>query len=315
MSSKLGEGTTFSVYLPISKNAFEVQWIVEGVNIGENKDLPIKKLSQTVDNQNIKVIDKQKQVLLIAEDNEDLREYIKEIFINDFQIIEADNGIYALKLAQENLPDLIISDWLMPLMTGVELCENIKINAKTSHIPVIILTSKSSNESKIMGLETGADDYITKPFNANLLEVRVKNILENRKKLRELFNHFPKIKTKEIVLNSTDEHFLERAIKIVEENISNVNLDIALLEEELKMSNMQIYRKLKSLTNLSGNEFIKNIRLKKAVQLLESENYNVSEIAYKVGFNDPSYFTRMFKKQYGKTPSEYFEKNFEVKNN
>ena len=313
VSSKLGEGTTFSVYLPISKNAFDVKWIVEGVDIGENKDFPIKKSVQIVDNQNVEVIDKHKQVLLIAEDNDDLRDYIKEIFITDFHILEAENGIYALKLAQENLPDLIISDWLMPLMTGVELCENIKTNAKTSHIPVIILTSKSSNESKVMGLETGADDYITKPFNANLLEVRVKNILENRKKLRELFNHSPKINTREITLNSSDEHFLERAIKIVEENISNANLDIALLEEELKMSNMQVYRKLKSLTNLSGNEFIKNIRLKKAVQLLESENYNISEIAYKVGFNDPSYFARMFKKQYGKVPSEYVEKGFEVK--
>ena len=315
VSSRLGEETTFSVYLPISKNAFDIQWIVEGVDIAENKDFPPKKMSQTFGNQDVEVFDKHKQVLLIAEDNEDLRDYIKEIFINEFQVLEAENGIYALKLAQENLPDLIISDWLMPLMTGIELCENIKTNAETSHIPVIILTSKSSNESKIMGLETGADDYITKPFNANLLEVRVKNILENRKKLRELFNDSPKIKTREITLNSSDEHFLERAIKIVEENISNANLDITLLEEELKMSNMQMYRKLKSLTNLSGNEFIKNIRLKKAVQLLESENYNVSEIAYKVGFNDPSYFTRMFKKQYGKTPSEYFERNFEVKNN
>ena len=163
-----------------------------------------------------------------------------------------------------------------------------------------------------MGLETGADDYITKPFNASLLEVRVKNILENRKKLRELFSNSPKIKPREITLNSSDEHFLERVIKIVEDNLNNINLDVAFLEDELKMSNMQMYRKLKSLTNLSGNEFIRDIRLKKAVQLLESENYNVSEIAYKVGFNDPSYFSRLFKKQYGKAPSEYVEKGFEV---
>ena len=210
------------------------------------------------------------------------------------------------------MPDLIISDWMMPLKNGIELCQSIKTTANTSHIPVIILTSKSSNESKLMGLETGADDYITKPFNANLLAVRVKNILENRKKLRELFSISPKIKAREITLNSFDEHFIERVIKIVEDNISNVNLDIAFLEEELKMSNMQMYRKLKSLTNLSGNEFIKNIRLKRAVQLLESENYNIAEVAYKVGFNDPSYFTRIFKKQYGKVPSEYIEKSFEV---
>lgn len=312
VSSKLGEGTTFSVYLPINKKAFDSQWIREEPTILDTQKLQTKNILQTIDNQDIEVIDKDKPLILIAEDNEDLRTYIKEIFIHDFQILEAENGLAAQKMAQENLPDLIISDWMMPLKTGVELCHNIKMNPNTSHIPVIILTSKSSNESKLMGLETGADDYITKPFNANLLTVRVKNILENRTKLRELFSNSPKIKAREITLNSSDEHFIERAIKIVEDNISNMNLDITFLEEELKMSNMQLYRKLKSLTNLSGNEFIKNIRLKKAVQLLESENYNIAEIAYKVGFNDPSYFSRIFKKQYGKVPSEYIEKSFEV---
>ncbi len=312
VSSKMGEGTTFSVYLPISKNAFDSQWIQEGETKYESPNNQVKKEIQLNESQDISVVNKDKPVILIAEDSEDLRSYIKEIFIQDFQILEADNGKNALKLALENLPDLIISDWMMPLMTGVELCENIKTNETTSHIPVIILTSKSSNESKLMGLDTGADDYITKPFNANLLEVRVKNILENRKRLRGLFINSPKIKAREITLNSSDEHFLERVIKIVEDNMSNINLDIAFLEKELKMSNMQMYRKLKSLTNLSGNEFIKNVRLKKAVQLLESENYNVSEIAYKVGFSDPSYFSRIFKKQYGKSPSDYVEKSFEV---
>ena len=312
VSSKIGEGTTFSVYLPITKNAFESQWIREGENNHENQDNVIKNYVQVLDDQEFNIENKEKPLILIAEDNEDLRAYIKDIFIQDFQILEAENGKCALKIAQENLPDIIISDWMMPQMTGVELCENIKTNVNTSHIPVIILTSKSSNESKLMGLETGADDYITKPFNASLLEVRVKNILENRKRLRELFRNSPKIKVREITLNSSDEHFLERVIKIVEDNMSNINLDIAFLEEELKMSNMQLYRKLKSLTNLSGNEFIKNVRLKKAVQLLESENFNVSEIAYKVGFSDPSYFSRIFKKKYGKAPSDYVEKGFEV---
>jgi len=313
VSSKLGEGTTFSVYLPINKKAFDSQWIRAGEeNTPEPKPKIKKNIIQTKDNQEIEVFNIDKPLLLIAEDNEDLRTYIKEIFVQDFQILEAENGMVAQKIAHEKLPDLIISDWMMPLKTGVELCRNIKMNTNTSHIPVIILTSKSSNESKLMGLETGADDYITKPFNANLLVVRVKNILENRKKLRALFSSSPKIKTREITLNSTDAHFIERAIKIVEDNISNLKLDITYLEKELKMSNMQLYRKLKSLTNLSGNEFIKNVRLKKALQMLESENYNIAEIAYKVGFNDPSYFSRAFKKQFGKVPSEYVEKGFEV---
>ncbi len=312
VDSKIGEGTTFTVYLPIAKKAFDIQWIKEDSSVLELHESNRKSTEICLDNQKVTPISKDSSILLIAEDNDDLRTYIKEIFMDKFQILEADNGQKAYELAQENLPDLIISDWMMPEMTGVELCENIKTNDKTSHIPVVILTSKSSNESKLAGLETGADDYITKPFNANILEARVKNLLEGRKKLRELFGNNKPIKTKEITLNSFDEHFLERVIKIVEQNIDNTDLDISFLEDELKMSNMQLYRKLKSLTNLSGNEFIKNVRLKKAVQLLESENFSVAEIAYKVGFNDPSYFTRIFKKEFGKTPSEYLERGLEV---
>jgi signal transduction histidine kinase/ligand-binding sensor domain-containing protein/DNA-binding response OmpR family regulator len=312
VNSKIGEGTTFSLYLPIAKKAYDIQWIRETLIPHETSAIPLVNLVQNTENQEFKELNLDSSILLIAEDNEDLRNYIKEIFMDKFQILEAENGQEALKLAQENIPDLIISDWMMPIMTGVELCESVKTNPKISHIPIIILTSKSSNESKQIGLETGADDYITKPFNANLLEVRVKNILENRKKLRELFGKSAQVKYKEIALNSSDEHFLIRVVKIVEQNLDNLNLDISFLEDELKMSNMQLYRKLKSLTNLSGNEFIKNVRLKKAVQLLESENFSVSEIAYKVGFNDPSYFTRMFKKEFGKTPSEYLERSLEV---
>jgi signal transduction histidine kinase/ligand-binding sensor domain-containing protein/DNA-binding response OmpR family regulator len=305
VSSKIDKGTTFSVHLPIAKNSFDIQWIKEENTVNLQPELVLNNtVGKSPKPQKIK-LSEDASILLIAEDNEDLRAYIKEIFVQDFQIIEADNGKDALDLAKEHLPDLIISDWMMPLMTGVELCENIKTDDKTSHIPVVILTSKNSNESKQMGLETGADDYITKPFNANLLEIRVKNILENRRKLRELFGRTAQLKPKEITLNSSDEHFLERAIKIVEENINNASLDIEFLEEELKMSNMQLYRKLKSLTNLSGNEFIKSIRLKKAVQLLETESFTIAEVSYKVGFNDPSYFSRMFKKEFGKAPSEY----------
>lgn len=312
VGSRLGHGTTFSVHLPIARNAFDVKWIRDNVMLKKEQESLLKNVAQNAKKQIKPTSLADAAIILIAEDNEDLRAYIKEIFVENFQILEADNGKDAFELAQQHLPDIIISDWMMPMMTGVELCENVKTNSKTSHIPVIILTSKSSNESKQVGLETGADDYITKPFNANLLEVRVKNILENRKNLRQLFGKSPKLKPKEITLNSSDEHFLERAIRIIEENISNPALDIQFLEEELKMSNMQLYRKLKSLTNLSGNEFIKNVRLKKAVQLLESENYSVSEVAYKVGFNDPSYFTRIFKKEYGKAPSEYVEKSLDI---
>jgi signal transduction histidine kinase/ligand-binding sensor domain-containing protein/DNA-binding response OmpR family regulator len=306
VSSKLGKGSTFTIHLPIDKNAYESTWIQEDTSVSELITMPL-----TSQEENINIVEPKKDapILLIAEDNDDLRNYIKEIFSKNFKVLEANNGRKALEIANEQVPDLIISDWIMPEMTGGELCENIKMKESTSHIPVIILTSKSSNESKMLGLEIGADDYITKPFNASLLEVRVKNLLESRRNLREKFSNETKFNPKEITLNVADEHFLEKAVRIIEENITNHSLDIAFLERELNMSTMQLYRKLKSLTNFSGNEFIKNVRLKKAVQLLESENYSIAEIAYKVGFNDPSYFARTFKKEFGKSPSEYLSKS------
>lgn len=307
VSSRLGKGSTFTVHLPIDKNAYDSSWIRENANTPEMVQINIH--DNATENQQHGTSKKNAPLLLIAEDNDDLRNYIKEIFVDNFNVIEANNGKKALDIAIEQVPDLIISDWIMPEMTGGELCEHIKLKESTSHIPVIILTSRGSNDSKLAGLEIGADDYITKPFNANLLEARVKNLLESRKKLRERFSKEIKVNPKEITLNSSDEHFLEKAVRIVEENMMNTSLDIAFLERELNMSTMQLYRKLKSLTNFSGNEFIKNVRLKKAVQLLETESFTIAEIAYKVGFNDPSYFTRIFKKEFGKSPSEYLEKS------
>ena len=175
---------------------------------------------------------------------------------------------------------------------------------KQGNTPVIVLTAKDGLDEKIGLLTSGADDYITKPFNANLLEVRVTNLLASRRRLRERFQQATEVSPKEITLNTADEHFLEKSIRIVEENMANPDFDIQALELALKMSNMQLYRKLKGVTGLSGIEFIRTIRLKKAFQLLETATYSVAEVAYQVGFNDPSYFTRIFKKEYGKAPSE-----------
>ncbi len=304
VASTYHKGCTFTVVLPIAKDAFDRNWFKDH---GTSQPIEVPVLPKTTPKtQN--PISEDKPILLLAEDNDELREYIAEIFKENFQVIEANNGQTAWQQAQQCIPDLIISDWMMPQMTGIDFCHLVKENEKTSHIPVIILTSKSNHESKIVGWEKGADDYITKPFNANLLEARVKNLLEIRRKLRERFSQEVEIQPKEITLNSADEHFLEKAIRIVEENLENSAFDIQQLEVELKMSNMQLYRKLKSLTNLSGNEFIRSIRLKRAVQLLETNSFTVSEIAYKVGFNDPSYFTRIFKKEYGMSPTEMRDK-------
>jgi AraC-like DNA-binding protein len=171
----------------------------------------------------------------------------------------------------------------------------------------VLLTSKGNNDSKAEGLEIGADDYVTKPFNANLLELRVKNLIENRRKLRSSFSKGIYLKPKDIAITASDEIFLQKTIAVVEENIANTNFDVEALEQAMDMSKMQLYRKLKGLTDLAGNEFIRNIRLKRAAQLLEKNDYTVAEVAYQVGFNDPAYFTRMFKKEFGKVPSSRFE--------
>lgn len=307
VTSKVGEGTIFNVELPVRREDFDKSWISE--EIFEKQDLQKERVSQ--ERQQVVSAKNDKPILLIAEDNDELRNYIRDIFAENFQVIDVENGGIALEKARELIPDLIISDWMMPELTGVELCEAIKTDERTSHIPVIILTSKSSNESQKEGLETGADDYITKPFNAGLLELRVKNLLESRKKLRERFGKEVKLQPRDIAITSTDETFLQKAIKAVEENMENTDFDVDGLESALGMSKMQLYRKLKGLTDYSGNEFIRSIRLKRAVQLLETDSFTVAEVAYKVGFNDPAYFARAFKKEFGKSPKEYF---LEIKN-
>ncbi len=307
VQSTLNKGSEFIVKLPIDNKAFENEWISE---VDTNKsywtilDDTVPKRKEVTE-----VADKQNSdapILLIVEDNDELREYIREIFSDQYQIHEAENGKIGLEKALSLIPDIIISDWMMPEMNGIEFCESLKQNEKISHIPFVLLTSKGNNDSKAEGLEIGADDYVTKPFNANLLELRVKNLIENRRKLRSSFSKGIYLKPKDIAITASDEIFLQKTIAVIEENIANTNFDVEALEQAMDMSKMQLYRKLKSLTDLGGNEFIRNIRLKRAAQLLENDNLTIAEVAYKVGFNDPAYFTRMFKKEFGKVPSSRY---------
>jgi AraC-like DNA-binding protein len=189
-------------------------------------------------------------------------------------------------------------------MDGSEFCSSIKKDIKTSHIPFILLTSKGSNQSQIDGLGFGADDYMVKPFNFSILEAKIKTIIENRRRVRERFSkgNFTQSKTNE--LQPFEQQFLEKVIVIIEKHLSDAQFDVEQLEDELCMSNMQLYRKLKQITGFSGNEFIRKIRLERAFLMLESGQFNVSEVAFKVGFNDLTYFGRSFKKQFQKTPSE-----------
>jgi signal transduction histidine kinase/ligand-binding sensor domain-containing protein/DNA-binding response OmpR family regulator len=247
------------------------------------------------------------QKLLIVEDNEGVRSYIKSIFQAEYEIVEAGNGREGWALAVESSPDIIISDIMMPVMDGITLCKKLKSDVKTSHIPVILLTARTALIFKVEGLETGADDYVTKPFNPKLLELKVRNFIRIRESMR---NHFSSkdvltIEPRKVTLTSADEVFVGKMIESIEKNMSNAEYSVEELSLDVGMSKMQLYRKMKALTNQSANEFIRTMRLKRAAQLLEQNQLTVAEVTYDVGFTDLPYFRECFKKMFGVTPSEY----------
>ncbi|CAA9315277.1 MAG: DNA-binding response regulator, AraC family [uncultured Cytophagales bacterium] len=244
-------------------------------------------------------------LLLIVEDNEEVRRYLCESFAGQYQVLEAGHGLEGLRKAVEAVPDLVISDLMMPGMDGIELCRHLKADERTSHIPVILLTARASVESKLDGLETGADDYVTKPFHPQELRVRVRNLIAGRRNLRARFGREVKLQPKDITISSADEKFLQNAIAVVEKHMADSGFSVEALENEMMLSKMQLYRKLKALTDQSPTEFVRTLRLKRAASLLSQRSGNISEIAYEVGFNNLSYFAKCFKDHYGVPPSEY----------
>ncbi|WP_291530321.1 hybrid sensor histidine kinase/response regulator transcription factor [Bacteroides sp. UBA939] len=249
-------------------------------------------------------------VILVVEDNDDIREYITTSFSANYHIITATNGKEGVEQAQEHIPDIVVSDIMMPVMDGIELCKRIKEDVSTSHIPVILLTAKDSIQDKEEGYESGADSYLTKPFSAKLLHSRILNLLESRRKLALMITNRTKELQPEQVqgsmqLSRLDEVFLNKFTAIVEENIDMDKLDMAFMREKMNMSHSTLYRKIKGLTGISGNEFIRKIRLKNSLRLLMEEGVNISEAAYTSGFNDLGYFRSCFKEEYGMVPSEY----------
>jgi Signal transduction histidine kinase len=259
----------------------------------------------------------EKPTILIVEDNRDIRDYITSSLHKDYNVIVAENGKEGLNFAQKNIPNLIVSDIMMPVMDGIQLCHKIKEDMRTSHIPVILLTAKDTIQDKEEGYESGADSYITKPFSAKLLRVRIQNILESRKRLaQQIASQTPEINAEKLQyqtqLNKLDEEFLAKITKIVEENLDSEKLDISFMMVKMNMSHTAFYRKVKALTGVSANEFIRKIRLKNSLQLILSGSCNISEAAYKTGFNDLGYFRECFKEEFKISPSEYLK---QVKNN
>jgi signal transduction histidine kinase/ligand-binding sensor domain-containing protein/DNA-binding response OmpR family regulator len=255
-------------------------------------------------------------MVLVIEDNAEIQQYIASSLSDDYKVITAVDGKEGLELAQQHIPDIIISDIMMPQMNGIEFCTVIKRDIRTSHIPVILLTAKDSIQDREEGYKSGADSYLTKPFSARLLRSRMVNLLESRKKFAlQIVSHATNsnetgfdISLPELDMNKLDKDFLTKLTAIIEENLDLEKLDVIFLREKMYMSGSSFYRKVKGLTGLSPNEFIRKIRIRKAALLLLSGKHNVSEVSYLAGFNDVAYFRQCFKGEYGVTPTEFVRK-------
>lgn len=300
--------TQFEVQVPLTRSAYRTDQIKPtGTEAGERpsplvlNDIPAKTEDPELSGDD--------PVLLIVEDNSDVRKLIRGLFDDSYEVLEAENGEEGISKALQYVPDIIISDVMMPVKDGVELSKTLKTDERTSHIPIILLTAKAGDENELKGLETGADDYITKPFNNELLKVRVQKLVELRAQLRSRYSQEVILRPKDIAVSSTDEKFLERVQQLLDERLTDPSFSAEAFSREIGMSRMQLHRKLKALVGLTTTEFIRSQRLKLAAYLLETSDINMSEVGYSVGFNDPSYFAKCFKEAYGSTPTQYASVN------
>jgi DNA-binding response OmpR family regulator len=246
-----------------------------------------------------------KPTILLVDDNEEILEFLAGELQENYQLLKAVNGVAALRLLIEETVQLIVSDVIMPEMDGFELCRRLKTEVEFSHIPVILLTAKNTLQSKIQGLELGADAYIEKPFSPAHLRAQISNLLSNRNKIKEYFSSSPLVHIKSMAYSKADENFLETLNDVIEKNMFDTSLDVEMLAREMTMSRATFYRKIKAISNLSPNELIHITRLKKAAELLAEGSHKIYQIIDIVGYNSHSNFTRGFQKQFGMTPSDY----------
>lgn len=295
VADNIGRGTVFTISIPILSN----------INTrDEQPDIQLTAAAESaeVDSENRST---EKPTVMVVDDNRDFRMLITDTLKADYNIIEARDGAEAFALAVKNLPDLILADVMMPTMDGNELCRRIKNDVRTSHIPFVMLSAKSAEEHKIEGLTSGADEYMTKPFNDKILKLKIARLTELSQKRHETFNKQIEPEPSQITITTLDEKLIAKAIKYVEDNISNPELSVEEMSHNLGMSRVHLYKKLLSITGRSPIEFIRVIRLKRAAQLLLDRQQNVADVAYAVGFNNPKYFSRYFKEEFGVLPSLY----------
>lgn len=326
VSSQPGNGSCFSVQFPTRRDILEQDPQVEFI-LADSYQAAIATDQNTFDmkpvasspTSNQQSDNKDALTILIVEDNPELRTFLHNILTDKYIVIEAGNGQDGLEQALQEVPDLIISDVMMPVMDGLDMVKNIKENRNICHIPIILLSAKSSLDDRIAGLEQGIDDYITKPFSATYLKTRITSLLQQRQMLQEIYlanlakgkqlpDRQQELTPSQPQITPFDEEFMQQVMEYMEEQMDNSELTIDDFANKLLLSRTVFYRKLKSIVGLTPVDFIRDIRIKRAVQLIDSGRFNISQVAYMTGFNDPKYFSKCFKKQMGVTPTEYKDK-------
>ena len=330
VDSKLGEGSCFKVDFLKGKEHYDesVEFLQDDATVGMGvieqvtdilSEIPDSSEEENIEEESEESMDA-KGTMLLVEDNSELRLFLRSIFASEYRIVEAVDGMQGWSKALKFLPDIIISDVMMPGKDGITMTRELRADMTTSHIPIVLLTAKTSIESKLEGLEYGADDYITKPFSATYLKARVKNLLTQRRKLQGIYRdnlmtgNATADSTEETVeeqgpeMSPNDRKFMDKLVELMEKNMDNGELVVDDLVQELAVSRSVFFKKLKTLTGLAPIEFIKEMRIKRAVQFIETGEYSMTQISYMVGINDPRYFSKCFKQKMGMTPTEYRDK-------
>ncbi len=312
--SERHKGTEIIISLPASRSDYsmEEQWI-------RNAEIPvyIESIDHTYDQQSSSLPESSVQTntskvtavkqILIVDDNKELRAFLKDSLQAHYQITEAPDGQAGLEAAKEMHPDLIISDVMMPVMDGIEFCRNVKEDMETSHIPFIMLTARQALASTIEGVGSGADFYFSKPLSIELLLLTIRNIFEQRQKLKDRYLKDVHVEAKELVHSTKDKEFIDRLLTIIGEQLSNTDLDVEYICMQIGMSRTSLHQKIKNITTQSISEFVRSVRLRKAVQIMTEEDVLLTEVIYRVGIQTQSYFTKAFKKEFGKTPSQFLQ--------
>lgn len=310
VESAPSKGTAFTIMLPTGKAHFNSSQVVfkksgdNAVSINQEVDIDNSMITSGQIEKDLAATPK-KGVLVIVEDNLEILAYTKNIFLEDYRVFTATNGKEGLRLVKQHLPDLVISDIMMPVMDGIELCKTIKTSEDSCHIPVVLLSAKVTDMDITKGLETGADDYVLKPFTSLVLKAKVDSIIKRRTELKEYYSRKISLEPTNIEIEPREEKFLKDAIEFIETNLTSPEFNVNMLAEYLNMSQATLYRKIKTLTNHSISDFIRSIRLKRAAQFISSKEYSILEVTDMVGFSDQAYFRKCFSKQFGVNPSEY----------